>query len=158
MSVEPALEIIAATAADLDTVRTLFRAYQRWLGISLDFQDFDAELADLPGKYAAPTGALLLARAAGDVAGVVALRPLEGGLCEMKRLYVLPEFQGRGIGRALAVAIVDAGRRAGYRAMRLDTMARMKAAVALYRGLGFVEIAPYTFNPEPDVIFFERML
>jgi ribosomal protein S18 acetylase RimI-like enzyme len=71
---------------------------------------------------------------------------------------VLPEFQGRGIGRALAVAIVDAGRRAGYRAMRLDTMARMTTAVALYRALGFVEIAPYTFNPEPDVIFFERML
>jgi ribosomal protein S18 acetylase RimI-like enzyme len=89
---------------------------------------------------------------------VVALRPLKAGLCEMKRLYVLPDFQGRGIGRALAVAIIDAGRRAGYRAMRLDTVARMSAAVGLYRALGFVQIPPYIYNPEPDVLYFERVL
>jgi putative acetyltransferase len=150
--------VAAATATDLDTVRTLFRAYQGWLGISLCFQGFDEELAGLPGKYAPPSGALLLARVEADIAGVVALRPLEPGLCEMKRLYVPPDFQGRGIGRALAVAIIDAGRRAGYRAMRLDTMARMAAAVALYRALGFVEIAPYTYNPEPDVRYLELTL
>jgi putative acetyltransferase len=151
--------ITDTTAADLDTVRALFRAYQNWLGISLEFQGFEDELAGLPGKYAPPQGALLLARDGAQVAGVVALRPLdEAGLCEMKRLYVLPDFQGRGIGRALAVAIIDAGRRAGYRAMRLDTVARMAAAVGLYRALGFVEILPYTYNPEPDVLYLEHAL
>jgi putative acetyltransferase len=152
--------ITGATAADLDAVRALFRSYQNWLGISLQFQDFDfeGELAGLPGKYAPPRGALLLARDGTQAAGVVALRPLEAGLCEMKRLYVLPDFQGRGIGRALAVAIIDAGRRAGYRAMRLDTLARMAAAVEIYRALGFVEIPPYTDNPAPDVLYLECVL
>ncbi len=148
-----------ATSADLDSVRALFRAYQRWLGISLDFQDFEGELARLPGAYAPPRGALLVARAGATIAGVVAMRPLvDADYVEMKRLYVPAEHQGRGIGRALAFAILDAARVAGYRAMRLDTMARMTAAVALYRALGFVEIAPYTYNPVPDVLYFERAL
>jgi putative acetyltransferase len=150
--------ITEATAADLEMVRALFSSYQNWLGISLQFQDFEGELARLPGKYAPPEGALLLARDGAQVAGVVALRPLEAGLCEMKRLYVLPDFQGRGIGHALATAIIDAGRCAGYRAMRLDTVSRMTAAVGLYRTLGFVEIPPYAYNPEPDVLYFERVL
>jgi ribosomal protein S18 acetylase RimI-like enzyme len=143
---------------DLDAVRDLFRAYERWLGISLEFQGFAAELAGLPGKYAPPAGALLVARDPAGLAGVVAMRPHAPDLCEMKRLYVRPAHLGRGIGRALAGAIVAAGRRAGYRAMRLDTMARMTAAVALYRSLGFVEIPAYTHNPEPDVLYFERAL
>ena len=150
--------ITGATAADLDAVRALFRSYQNWLGIWLQFQDFEGELDDLPGKYAPPEGALLLARDGAQVVGAVALRPLEAGLCEMKRLYVLPDFQGRGIGRALASAIIDAGRCAGYRAMRLDTVARMAAAVGIYRAFGFVEIPPYTYNPEPDVLYFQRVL
>jgi ribosomal protein S18 acetylase RimI-like enzyme len=151
--------ITEATAADLDTVRALFRPYQNWLGaISREFQDFESEIAGLPGQYAPPRGALLLARGGAQVAGVVALRPLEAGLCEMKRLYVVPDFQGRGIGRVLATAIIDAGRCAGYRAMRLDTVSRMTAAVGLYRALGFAEIPPYTYNPEPDVLYFERVL
>ena len=111
--------ITEATAAGLEAVRTLFRSYQNWLGISLQFQDFEGELAGLPGKYAPPEGALLLARDGAQVVGLVGLRPLEAELCEMKRLYVLPEFQGRGIGHAPATAIIDAGRCAGYRAMRL---------------------------------------
>ncbi len=147
-----------AQADDLDAVRELFRAYERWLGISLEFQGFAHELATLPGTYAPPQGALLVARDGGAVVGVVAMRPHEPGICEMKRLYVHPEHLGMGIGRALARAIVEAGRAAGHKTMRLDTMGRMTAAVALYRALGFREIPAYRFNPEADVLYFERAL
>ena len=104
MKVGPVKSVVItdATATDLDAVRALFRAYQNWLGISLEFQDFEGELAGLPGNYAPPQRALLLARDGKPVAGMVALRRLRAGMCEMKRLYLLPEFQGRGIGRALA--------------------------------------------------------
>lgn len=143
---------------DIAAVRGLFRDYERWLGISLEFQGFADELATLPGKYAPPDGALLVARVDGAVVGVVAMRLHEPGVCEMKRLYVRPEHLGQGIGRALAVAIIAAGRAAGHASMRLDTMARMTAAVAIYRALGFREIPAYRFNPEADVMYFERAL
>lgn len=153
------IEVAAAAPSDLDAVRVLFRAYQAWLGLSLNFQDFEGELAALPGKYVPPRGALLLARADGAIAGVVALRPLEKSICEMKRLYVAGAFQRLGIGRVLTSAVIEAARAAGYRAMRLDTLAsRMPAAVALYRGLGFVEIPAYIHNPEPDALYLELAL
>ena len=143
---------------DADTVRRLFRAYADSLGVSLDFQNFDDELAGLPGDYAPPAGRLLLAWQGAEAAGCVALRPLGEGVCEMKRLYVLPQGRAGGLGRALAMRICDEARDAGYRAIRLDTLPDMAAAQALYWALGFRTIAPYTFNPVPGALCMERDL
>jgi putative acetyltransferase len=149
----------AITPADFDRARRLFRAYADWLEVDLCFQNFERELAELPGCYAPPEGRLLLARAAGDVVGCVGLRPLEPAVCEMKRLWVEPGFAGRGIGRALAERIIAAAQAIGYRRMRLDTFpARMPAAQHLYRALGFREIPPYYHNPLPGVAMLELEL
>jgi ribosomal protein S18 acetylase RimI-like enzyme len=144
---------------DIERVRRLFRAYADWLGVDLCFQDFERELAELPGCYAAPAGRLLIARVGGEVAGCVGLRPLEQGVCEMKRLWVEPGFAGRGLGRELAERIVAAARQIGYRRMRLDTLpARMPAAQHLYAALGFREIPPYYHNPLAGVVMLELEL
>jgi ribosomal protein S18 acetylase RimI-like enzyme len=144
---------------DLAQVRRLFRAYADWLAVDLCFQGFQRELAELPGAYAPPAGRLLVARVAGDLVGCVALRPLEPRVCEMKRLWVEPGFAGRGIGRALAEAIVEAARAIGYERMRLDTIPeRMPAAQHLYAALGFREIPPYYHNPLPGVVMLELAL
>jgi putative acetyltransferase len=141
---------------DVAQVRRLFRAYADWLEVDLCFHDFERELADLPGCYAPPAGRLLIATIGGEVAGCVGLRPLEPGICEMKRLWVEPGFAGRGIGRALVEAIVDAARDIGYERMRLDTIPdRMPAAQHLYTSLGFREIPPYYHNPLPGVVMLE---
>jgi ribosomal protein S18 acetylase RimI-like enzyme len=149
----------AATPEDVDAARALFRAYAGGLGFGLEFQDFEAELAALPGAYAEPEGCILLAEEGGETAGCVALRP-EGteGACEMKRLYVAPAFRGRGLGRLLAEAILQEAKGRGYRRMRLDTVPGMGAAIAVYRALGFTEIPPYRYNPIPGALFFERAL
>jgi putative acetyltransferase len=148
-----------ARTEDLAQVRRLFRAYAEWLAVDLCFQGFERELAELPGAYAPPAGRLLVAGVAGDVIGCVALRPLEPGICEMKRLWVEPGFAGRGIGRALAEAIVEAARALGYERMRLDTIPeRMPAAQHLYASLGFREIPPYYHNPLPGVVMLELLL
>lgn len=148
----------ARGAIDVASAARLFRAYQAWLGIELCFQDFEAELASLPGAYAPPRGELLLAESAGEPIGCVALRPLEHGICEMKRLYVGPEWRGAGLGRSLARAIIAAARAAGYDRMRLDTLERLRAANLLYRDLGFLPCAPYCHNPLEGAVFMELQL
>jgi putative acetyltransferase len=141
----------------LPAVRGLFEEYAAGLDVDLAFQDFDRELAELPGDYAPPAGRLLLALAP-EPAGCVALRPYEPGVCEMKRLYVRAAYRGTGLGRRLAEAVIAAGREAGYDRMRLDTLPTMEAARALYRALGFVETEAYRFNPVHGTTYFELAL
>jgi ribosomal protein S18 acetylase RimI-like enzyme len=129
--------------------------YARSLGFDLDFQDFDRELAGLPGKYAEPDGCLLIAKRGGAAVGCVALRKLEAGICEMKRLYVKPDGRGHGLGRALVERIIAEAKERGYRRMRLDTLATMQSAIKLYKACGFCEIAAYTFNPIPGAVYLE---
>lgn len=146
-------------AGDLAAVRALFRAYAGSLGFDLGFQGFEAELASLPGKYAPPAGALLLARLDGVAVGCVALRDLGAGACEMKRLYLAPAARGHGIGAALVERAIAAARAAGYAVMRLDTVpGEHDAAIGLYRKRGFSEIPAYCFNPMPGAKFFELRL
>jgi putative acetyltransferase len=148
----------ARTGADYIDAHRLFRAYQQDLGLDLEFQDFSRELASLPGEYGPPHGTLLLAETASRRIGCVALRRLEAKICEMKRLYVLPGYHGRGIGRRLVEAIIGGGRSLGYSRMRLDTIAAMEAAISLYRSIGFQPIAPYRSNPLESPAFYELML
>jgi len=149
----------ARGADDMATVARLFREYQISLAIDLSFQGFEEELTGLPGAYAPPRGEILLARTGRAAAGVIALRPgLDETTCEMKRLYVRPAFRAAKLGRRLAEAVMVEGRRIGYRRIVLDTLKDMSAAQALYRALGFSEIAPYYDNPLPGARYFERVL
>jgi ribosomal protein S18 acetylase RimI-like enzyme len=153
------VEIRPAAEAELPLVRELFRQYADSLGVDLSFQGFEDELARLPGEYAPPRGALLLASEGGDPAGCVAIRPLEpADVCELKRLYVRPASRAGGLGRALTLAAIGEARRLGYARMRLDTLPSMGAARRLYAGLGFREIEPYRFNPIEGTQFLELTL
>ena len=153
------MEIRPARHDELPLVRELFREYADSLGVDLSFQGFEDELARLPGEYAPPRGALLLARdGEADAAGCVGLRPLEPDVCELKRLYVRPASRAGGLGRALTLAAIDEARRLGYGRMRLDTLPSMGAARRLYAGLGFREIEPYRFNPIDGTQFLELAL
>ena len=145
-------------ASDADAVaqaRELFCEYAAESQLDLCFQNFEEELASLPGAYAPPEGRLLLVFYEGQVAGCVALRKFEDGVCEMKRLYVQPAHRGKGLGRRLTEAIIAEARAIGYGKMRLDSLTSLKEAARLYRSLGFSEIPPYRYNPLPDVVFME---
>ncbi|MFT5114759.1 MAG: putative acetyltransferase [Parasphingorhabdus sp.] len=147
------------TPDDMDLVREMFQEYQDFLNEDLCFQDFNKELADLPGKYTAPQGMLLFAYVDDAVAGCVALRPLdEDGACEMKRLYVRTDFRGLGLGRRLAESTINAAMAAGYRCMRLDTLERLEAAIRLYESLDFKRSEPYVYNPLGGVTFWQKDL
>jgi len=143
----------AVSAADWAAAGHIVAEYARGLGVDLSFQAIEDELADLPGHYAAPGGALLLARVGGEVAGCGAVKPLPdadyANACEMRRLYVRPAYRRLGFGRLLAQALMDWGLRAGYSCMLLDTLDEMEAARGLYDSLGFEEIPPFYFNPLP---------
>jgi GNAT superfamily N-acetyltransferase len=150
--------LCATTSADMQTVRDLFREYEQFLQVDLCFQRFEEELAGLPGKYAPPLGALLLAEKHAQAVGCVAMRPLDEAVCEMKRLYVRPAHLGQGIGRQLADAVIGAARQAGYARMRLDTLDKLEPALALYRAHGFVECPAYYDNPLAGVVYMELKL
>jgi ribosomal protein S18 acetylase RimI-like enzyme len=148
----------ATRPPDIAAARLLFEEYAASLGVDLDFQGFNEELATLPGNYAAPAGRLLLARQGNELAGCVALRRLEQDVCEMKRLYVRPGFRGLGLGRMLVERITAEARATGYSRMRLDTLTTMAGALSLYRQVGFREIEPYRDNPIEGSVYLELQL
>jgi ribosomal protein S18 acetylase RimI-like enzyme len=162
-SVPPVLKLLTFAQVEspqqVSQARELFLEYAQSLGFSLCFQNFDKELAGLPGDYAPPEGRLLLVFHETQLAGCVALHKLDSSCCEMKRLYLRPEFRGQGLGRALAKRIIAEARQSGYQRMRLDTVEPvMKDAVAMYRKLGFKEIAPYRPNPIAGAMYMELEL
>ena len=148
----------AETGKNLKVARTIFKDYAASLDFDLDFQDFSEELKSLPGQYASPSGRLLIAMYGDKAAGCIALRKLSHGVCEMKRLYVKPQFRGLGIGRALTEAIIEEAKRIRYARMRLDTVPSMEEARALYVSIGFKEIKPYRYNPIEGSRFMELSL
>lgn len=149
----------AQSPENIDRARELFEEYAAGLGINLCFQNFERELAELPGEYVAPAGRLFLALEGDQVSGCVALRGLGDGVCEIKRLYVRPDFRGKGLGRELTEAVIDAARQIGYQRMRLDTLpGKMDRAIAMYRSLGFREIEAYYRNPVAGATFMELSL
>jgi len=153
------LEILEAESdKDIEQIRTLFGEYADMLDFGLDFQNFEEELANLPGDYVRPAGCLLLALYKGQLAGCVGLRKLSDGVCEMKRLYVKEQFRGLGLGRALAEAVIKEAQKIGYNYMRLDTVPSMEVARALYSSLGFKQTRPYRYNPIEGAVFMELRL
>lgn len=147
-----------ASSLDYNLAIQLTRDYLEWLDLDLAYQGIESEFQTFPTMYGPPTGMFLLACKDSSVVGGVGLRTLESGVCEMKRLYVYDQFKGEGIGRRLCEQLIVCGRSMGFRSMRLDTLARMQAAVSLYTELGFSEIEPYCFNPDPTAIFMQYEL
>jgi len=148
----------AETPDEFEQGRSLFREYAEALSFDLCFQDFEHELEQLPSVYGASEGRLLLVYSGPELAGCVGVRRFAPGICEMKRMYLRPQFRGQGIGRQMATAIVNAARALGYQEMRLDTVPWMKEAIALYESLGFQDIAPYRPNPIPGARYLQLVL
>jgi ribosomal protein S18 acetylase RimI-like enzyme len=148
----------ARTSDEIEAVRNLFREYEQFLSVDLCFQSFEEELASLPGKYGPPDGVLLIAIDGQNFAGCVALRKLEEGICEMKRLFIRPKYRGQGLGRRLAKQTIDEAVKLGYSSMRLDTLDKLIEAIRLYESLGFKRRDPYYHNPLPGVLYWELEL
>jgi ribosomal protein S18 acetylase RimI-like enzyme len=148
----------ALTEEHVQLARSLFIEYADSLNIDLCFQNFDLELAGLPGEYSPPSGRLLLAKHEDKIAGCVALRKIDDEVCEMKRLYVKPAFRGLKLGRRLADEIIEEAKAIGYKKMRLDTLPQMREAINMYKSIGFYDIEPYRYNPEQGALFMEKEL
>ncbi len=147
-----------ASAEEIGMIRELFEEYERSLGFDLCFQNFPRELAHLPGAYSPPGGWLLLATSRGRPVGCAGIRKIGDGICELKRMYVRPDFRGQKLGRRLALLLIDKAREIGYKSMRLDTIATMAEAIGLYQSLGFRDIEPYYNNPVPGARFMQLEL
>lgn len=152
------VDITVAREEEIPAVQGLWRKYWSSLGLAADFQGFADEVQTLPGMYALPKGKLLLARLDGTVAGTVAIRPLEEECCEVKRLYVQPEFRGHGVGKALLVEAIKQARSAGYKELYGDTLPSMDRALRMYREMGFSEVAAYSAQPTPGAVFLKLVL
>jgi len=151
--------IQAETSAQIEDARRLFREYEAWLDVDLCFQSFEEELNTLPGKYAQPSGRLLLALENEKPAGCIALRKIEDDICEMKRLYVRDDFRGTGLGKMLIERLIEEAKTIGYKIMRLDTLPdKMPQAIKLYQSYGFQKIEPYYENPHKETLFMEKFL
>jgi len=152
------IDVVVASPGEMDTVRGLWREYWNSFGLSEDFQSFGEEWKTLPGPYAPPAGRLLLAFVHGEAAGTAGLRPLRKQACEAKRLYVRPEYRGKGVGRALLERLVSEARAAGYEEMYGDTLQSMRSALEMYYRMGFCEVGPYSEHPTPGAIFLRLSL
>jgi GNAT superfamily N-acetyltransferase len=147
-----------STDSDFSSAMKITKDYIRWLNMDLSFQDIDKELANFPSMYGPPNGLFLLAWHKDELGGGVGLRPIEAGVCEMKRLFVYDSFKRKGVGRILCTTLIQEAMHLRYNKMRLDTLGRMKAAMRLYKKLGFKEIEPYRFNPDPTTKYMELHL
>ncbi len=152
------LEYVKYTIEELEEVRNIFIEYAEFLQVDLCFQDFEKELQTLHQVYSPPQGCIILAKLNGKTLGCIALKPIGEGICEMKRLFVRSEGRGTGLGRKLVEELIRFAKESAYKSMKLDTVAKLKEAIALYRSVGFVETAPYVYNPLSDVLYFELKL
>jgi putative acetyltransferase len=152
------LEYVKYTLEELEEVRNIFIEYSEFLQVDLCFQNFEKELQTLHQVYSPPQGCIILARQNGATVGCIALKPIEAGVCEMKRLYVRPEARGEGLGRKLVEELITFARKSSYTKMKLDTVSKLKEAIGLYRSFGFVETSAYVYNPLSDVLYFELQL
>ena len=152
------LEYVKYTPEELEEVRNIFIEYSEFLQVDLCFQDFEQELQTLHQVYSPPKGCIILAKQNDKTVGCIALKPIGDGVCEMKRLYVCPEARGTGLGRKLVEELIIFAKKSSYQSMKLDTVSKLREAIKLYRSLGFVETAPYVYNPLSDVLYFELKL